>query len=61
MFYGEGIRYWFLGKADFSPHLSLTAKIGTTNYFDRSTIGSSYQQVNHSAVTDLEVQVRVKF
>ena len=61
MFYGEGIRYWFLGKADFSSHLSLTAKIGTTNYFDRSSIGSSYQQVNHSAVTDLEVQVRVKF
>ena len=57
---GEGIRYWLIAKAEFSPRLMVTAKIGTTNYFDRSVIGTSYQQVNHSAMTDLELQLRWK-
>ena len=60
MFYGEGIRHWLMAKAEFSSRLMVTAKIGTTNYFDRTVIGTGYQQVNHSAMTDLELQLRWK-
>ena len=61
VFYGEGIRYWLMAQAGLSQDLVVMAKLGTTNYFDRSTIGTGYQQVNHSALTDLEMQVRWRF
>jgi len=60
-FYGRGIRFAFLARADISPSLMFTAKLGTTDYLDRSHIGSGHRRVDHSAVTDLEVQARVKF
>ena len=60
-FSGEGIRYWLMVRANIGSRLMLTAKIGITNYFDRSTIGSSYQQINHSSQTDLDLQLRWKF
>lgn len=60
-FSGEGIRYWLMVRANIGKRLMLTAKFGTTNYFDRSTIGSSYQQINRSSQTDLDLQVRCKF
>jgi hypothetical protein len=60
-FSGEGIRYWLMARANIGSRLMLTAKIGITNYFDRSTIGSSYQQINRSSQTDLDLQVRWKF
>ena len=60
-FSGEGIRYWLMARANIGSRLMLTAKLGTTNYFDRSTIGSSYQQINRSSQTDLDLQVRCKF
>ena len=60
-FSGEGIRYWLMARANISSRLMLAAKLGTTNYFDRSTIGSSYQQINRSSQTDLDLQVRWKF
>ena len=59
-FYGEGIRYWLMARANISKRLMLTAKVGVTNYFDRSVIGSSYQQVDGSSLTDLDLQVRWK-
>ena len=59
-FYGEGIRYWLMAKANIGKRLMLTAKVGVTNYFDRSVIGSSYQQVNGSSLTDLDLQLRWK-
>ena len=37
------------------------AKAGATNYCDRSTIGTGLQQVDHSALTDVELQLRWKF
>lgn len=58
-FSGEGIRYWLMARANIGSRLMLTAKLGITNYFDRSTIGSSYQQINRSSQTDL--QLRWKF
>ena len=60
MFYGEGIRYWLMVKAECTSKLMLTVKISTTNYFDRATIGTGLQQINHSAMTDLELQIRWK-
>ena len=59
-FYGEGIRYSLLVRCDLSRALMLQGKIGTTDYFDRSTIGSGYQQIMHSSKTDLELQLRWK-
>ncbi|MBP5570852.1 MAG: helix-hairpin-helix domain-containing protein [Prevotella sp.] len=61
VFYGEGIRYWVMAQADVMRNLAVTVKVGTTNYFDRSVIGTGYQQVNHSAITDVEIQGRVRF
>ena len=59
-FYGEGIRYWLMARAGIGKRLMLTAKIGVTDYFDRTVIGSSYQQVDGSSLTDLDLQVRWK-
>ena len=61
MVYGQGIRYAFMTRADIGRHLLLMAKIGITNYFDRSKISSSWQEINGSSMTDVEVQVRWKF
>lgn len=61
MFYGEGIRYWLMARANIGKHLALTAKIGISDYFDRNTIGSSYQQVDASSLSDLDLQLRWKF
>ena len=60
-FYGEGIRYWLMARASVGKHLSLTAKLGTTDYFDRAVIGTSYQQIAASSQTDLDLQLRWKF
>lgn len=60
MFYGEGIRYWLMGRAKLGERWTLTAKLGTTNLFDRSTMGTGKEKVNHSAVTDLDIELSVK-
>lgn len=60
-FYGEGIRYWLMTRVNIGQRLMLTAKVGVTDYFDRTTIGSGYQQVNASSMTDLDIQVRWKY
>ena len=61
MFYGEGIRYWLMARATIGKRLTLTAKFGVTDYFDRTTIGSSYQQIDASSLSDLDLQLRWKF
>lgn len=60
-FYGEGIRYWLMARANIGKRLTLTAKFGVTDYFDRTTIGSSYQQIDASSLSDLDLQFRWKF
>lgn len=59
-FYGEGIRYWLMVRAAVGKRLMLTAKIGVTDYFDRSVIGSGYQQIEASSQCDLDIQLRWK-
>jgi len=60
-FYGEGIRYWLMARAAIGKDLTLTAKVGVTDYFDRNKIGSGYQEIDASSQTELDVQVRWKF
>ncbi len=60
-FYGRGIRYALFANADISRLLTVSAKLGTTDYFDRDHIGSGMQQTDRSSVTDVEVQARIKF
>ena len=61
MFYGEGIRYWFMARTRLINNLTLTAKLGVTNYFDRPTIGTDKQLINHSSMTDLDLQLSYRF
>lgn len=61
MLYGRGIRYSANVRADLLSDLILICKVGTTNYFDRNTISSSYQQINGSSMTDIEAQIKWKF
>lgn len=60
-FYGEGIHYSLFLRADISPRLLFIGKASTTDYFDRDHISSGLQQIDHSSMTDLELQVRVRF
>ena len=59
-FYGEGLRYWLMARVKVGQHLMLTVKAGITDYFDRNTIGSSYQEVAGSSLSDLDLQLRWK-
>lgn len=60
-FYGNGLRCALMVRAAPSAAIALTAKLGLTNYFDRSTISSGYQAVSGSSMTDMELQMRLKF
>ena len=61
MYYGQGIRYSFWLQTTVIPHLTFTAKVGTTNYLDRNRIGSGLQAINQSWATDIELETKVKF
>lgn len=58
---GQGLRYWLMARWKVSQKLQLTAKAGTTDYFDRHVIGTGLQQVNASAITDIDLELRWKF
>lgn len=60
-YYGNGIRYCAVLGIKAIKNVVFTAKIGTSNYFDRAKIGSSYQEINHSSATDVELQMRWKW
>lgn len=61
MFYGEGIRYAMSAEARFGKSFIFTLKAGTTDYFDRDHVSDGLQQVDRSALTDIECQLRIKF
>ena len=58
-FYGHGIRYSLMTQAKIGTHFMVSAKMGVTNYFDRSVISSGLQQINASSMADLLLQLRV--
>ena len=59
-YYGHGIRYSLMAQADIGRHLALATKLGVTNYFDRSVIGTGQQQIDQSSMADLLVQLSIK-
>ena len=53
------MRFALLVSSDFSDKVTVTAKLGSTKYFDRDKIGSGYQQVDGSVMTDVELQLNM--
>ena len=60
MYYGHGLHYALMARADRGRWM-VAAKIGVTNYFDRSVISSGNQQIDHSSMADLLLQCRYQF
>lgn len=60
-YYGEGIRYALLAKAQLSEHWTMACKMGITDYFDRSHISSGLQEINHSSQSDIEILLKLKW
>jgi hypothetical protein len=60
MYDGHGLRYSLMARADLG-RFQLTAKMGTTNYFDRAVISTGLQQVSRSSITDLLLQLHYRF
>lgn len=60
-FYGQGLRYALMLRADVFNRLMVLAKIGVTNYFDRPSIGSGLQTIDHSSQADIDLQMKWKF
>lgn len=60
-YYGEGIHYALLLSTQAIRNVTLTAKVSTTDYFNRSTIGSALQQIDRSSMTDIQIQAKWKF
>ena len=56
-YYGHGIRYALVAQVNMGTRLLLATKVGVTNYFDRTTIGTGLQQVNQSSMADLLIQL----
>ena len=59
-YFGNGVRLALLASSRFSEKITITAKLGLTKYFDRDKIGSSYQEINGSSTTDLELQAKLR-
>lgn len=60
-YYDHGLRALVSGAIHLSPGLTLRAKLATTKYFNRSTIGSSQETIEASHKEDLQVQLRWVF
>ena len=58
---GEGVHYSLTVRADLGRRLMLLANVVTIDYFDRDHISSSYQRIDHSSKTDLNLQLRWRF
>lgn len=61
MVYGEGLRANIIGEASITKSLMLSLRCGMLHYFDRDKISSSYQAIDSSTQTDIQVQVAWKF
>lgn len=60
-FYGNGLRYTLLATASPLRNVTVSAKLATSDYFDRSTIGTGMQLISHSSATDMSLQLSWKF
>lgn len=59
-YYGRGLRLALAMRTDIGTRLRIAARLGHTRYFDRSVVGSALQQVDHSTLTDLDLQMRLR-
>lgn len=60
-YYGKGARYFLIMKYKESKNLSFLAKWSVTSYFDRTTIGSSTNQISGNKISELKLQVYYTF
>lgn len=60
-YYGHGLRLALMARADIGRRLRLALRLGYTDYFDRPTIGTGLQLIDHSSMTDLDLQFQWKF
>ena len=60
-YYGHGLRYSLMARADVGRRLSVILKAGATTHFDRSTTGSGFQQVDSPTLADIDLQARWSF
>jgi hypothetical protein len=61
MSYGKGVRYSIVASANLGKHLMVNLKVATVDYMDRDHIASGMQQIDGSAMTDIELQMRVRW
>jgi hypothetical protein len=59
-YYGHGLRYALLTQVNLGQHVTIAAKLGMTNYFDRNAVGTGLQQVDRSSLADLLLQLHVR-
>jgi hypothetical protein len=57
-YFGRGLHLAALARKDFGRHLRLAVRMGYTNYFDRSVIGSGLQQIDGSQQAEFDFQLR---
>lgn len=55
------MRTAIFAKGKVGSSIIVIGKVGTTKYFDRDVISSSYQQINSSWKTDVDLQVKWSF
>ena len=60
-FYGKGLRLALNCKVMASDNLTFVLKGGCTHYFDRDVISSGPQQIDRSTISELEMQMQLKF
>ena len=60
-FYGKGMHFSLMSRYDVSKKFMVMLRYGITKYFDRDEIGSGLRRVDASYLSDLDIQLRVKF
>lgn len=59
-YYGEGMRLSLLLRSDITRRLQAAIKVGSTKYFDRDTLGTSWEEIKSSIRTDIDFQLRIR-
>ncbi len=60
-FYGKGMRFSLSSRYDICKNFMIMLHYGITKYFDRNKISSGLREVNKSYLSDLDIQLRIKF
>lgn len=60
MFYGKGVHGALNLRYSLGTHWLFIAKLSSTKYNDRKKISSGLNEINHSSMTDLQLQVKLK-